>query len=680
MSISDSEPRFALRVKGNPRWVAAGDPPGSAGEPTTLLTIDADGRITVYSGKVEYGQGIRHGFSVEVADQLGVEPEDVNVVLSDTALVPWDRATVGSASTRTTGVQLARAAATARKALTQIAAEKLGVNQDDIQCYGGMLVSNRSRTSLSIAQLLADQERDLEIPDDLPIPTSDRAGSSVERSIRVDAVEKVTGRAIYTQDLQVDGMVHAKVIRPPSTGGKLQAIETSRAELVNGFLTLVREGDFVAVVAESPHSAERAAEAVRARWDEPSSSASDWSLPSLLLESAAKPVVLQELGSIDDVLASSDIVVESTYFAPYVANAQMEPSAAVASWDREGLTVWSASRGPFAERAQLSDSLDVPEEKIRVISQTVGGSFGTKTPTVSLEAARVARAVGRPVKVSYTRKEEFAWSTVRPAAVIQIKTGVSDAGDLRAWDYRAVNSGDNAFRGRRGAVTPYDAEGIHVSVAGSVSPLQYGSYRSLGGAVNHFAREAHMSRVARKLGLDPLEFRARNLSQPRYLRVLNTAAERFGWFERQRRDGLGFGIALGFDAGSYVAQCVEVEVSGREIAVRRVVVAFDCGDVINPEGVRNQAEGSIVMGMGTALWEYVEFDGGRVLTDGFGRYRVPRLIDTPNIEVVLIDDSTNPPTGAGEPGIVPIAAAIANAVADATGREVEQLPIEPTLT
>ncbi len=679
MSTSDSEPRIALRVKGSPRWVAAGDLPESAGEPTILLTINTYGRITVYSGKVEYGQGIRHGFSVEVADQLGVEPEEVNVVLSDTALVPWDRATVGSASTRTTGVQLARAAATAREALTQIAVKRLGVSKDDIQCSGGVLVSNRSHTSLSIAQLLADQELDLEISDDLQIPISDRAGSSVERSIRVDAAEKVTGRAIYTYDFQVDGMVYAKVIRPPSPGSKLRVIESSRAELVDGFLTLVRDGDFAAVVAESPHSAERAAEAVRARWDEPSSSASDWSLPSLLLESAAEPVVLQKLGSIGDELTNSDIVVESTYFAPYVANAQLEPSAAVASWDGDGLTVWSASRGPFAERTQLAESLEVPEDKIRVISQTVGGSFGTKTPTVSLEAARVARAVGRPVKVSYTRKEEFAWSTVRPAAVIKIKTGVSSTGNLRAWDYRAVNSGENAFRGRRGATTPYDASGIYVSVAGSVSPLQYGSYRSLGGAVNHFAREAHMSRVARELSLDPLEFRLRNLSDPRYLRVLNTAAESFGWGERRRLDGVGYGIAVGFDAGSYVAQCVEVEVSEREIAVRRVVAAFDCGDVINPEGVRNQVEGSIVMGMGTALWEYVEFDGGRVLTDGFGRYRVPRLTDTPKIEVVLIDDSTNPPTGAGEPGIVPIAAAIADAVADATGREVEQLPIEPTL-
>jgi len=299
---------------------------------------------------------------------------------------------------------------------------------------------------------------------------------------------------------------------------------------------------------------------------------------------------------------------------------------------------------------------------------------------VGEEAARLAKAVGKPVRVAYSRSEEFWWSTVRPAALIEIRAGVTSEGRITAWEHTAYHAGENAFRGRRGADTLYDTEHVRIAVANTESPLQSGSYRSLGGAVNHFGREAHLDEIASQIGLDPLELRLRNLSHARMRRVLTTAAQRFGWPTRKREDdSRGFGLAVGYDAGSFAAECVELEVASQDVHVRRVVAAFDCGLVVNPDGARNQVEGSIVMGIGAALWEAVEFDGGRILNPGFAHYRVPRIADAPDIDVQLIDNPSDPSTGAGEPGIVPIGAAVANAVRDATGQRIEQLPIVPHL-
>ena len=679
MTSTDTAKSFALSIIGHPRWVSADEPPEAAGDPAVLLTIDSGGQVAVYSGKVEYGQAIRHGFALAVADELSIPPASVDVVLADTARVPWDRGTVGSASTRTTGVQIQRAAITARMVLVELAASHFGIDAEFVELSGGRVLNPVTCDSLGFGDLLKGQSIEREIPDSIPPINPSPLTADAHRGVRIDAVEKVAGRAKYAQDLFISGMLHGRVVRPPTYGAKLVAIDAGRAERIPGFVSVVRDGDFAGVVAETESAADYARESVRVRWDEKRDDASDWNLPSLLKENAGEKAVLQEAGNLQEGFASADSIIEGTYYAPYVANSQMEPSAAVARWDGDDLTVWCASRGPFAERTQLATALGIDESHIRVISQTVGGSFGTKTPSVSLEAALLARQSGRPVKVTYTREEEFQWSTVRPAALIEIKAGATSAGKLTAWEYSAYHSGENAFRGRRGAPTPYDVANNHVAVAGSISPLMSGSYRSLGGAVNHFARETHMDRIARQLEIDPLEFRLKNLSHPRYLRVLRAAADHFGWANRQERDGIGYGIAVGWDAGSYVGQCAEVSVVDRQVSVSRVTVAFDCGAVINPDGVRNQVEGSVVMGMGTALWELMEFDAGRVLTTGFNRYRVPRLSDTPKIDVVIIDDNSNPSTGAGEPGIVPIAAAIANAVADATGVDIEQLPIEMQL-
>jgi len=619
---------------------------GAGPESATLLEFYTDGSVFAYSGKVEYGQGIRNGFTRMLASVLERDVNDVHVILGDTARVPFDRGTTGSASTRTVGVQLVRAAQAAK----------------------AELASGEPAREITISGEEDDDSSALDLV------------ATYEGSDRIDGTERVTGKAIYAHDFSLDGTAHGRIIRPPSVGATLVRIDSTRAEQVPGFIKMVESDGLVGVVAETKEAADRAASFVRARWNESGDDVSDWSMPAALKDLGSEPVSLRDDGNALADLASADRVVSGVYYAPFVANAQMEPSAATAEWSEDGaLTVWCANRGPFSERAYLAEHLGVEAEDIRVIVQEVGGSFGTKSQSVSLEAAILARESGKPVKIAYSREEEFSTSTVRPAALMEIDAGVDSAGKLTAWDYTAFHAGDNAFRGRRGADSPYDAPSTRIRVADSPSPLPHGSYRSLGGAVNHFGREVHIELIARELGIDPLEFRLKNLSHPRYRRVLEEVAEMSDWNSRSKITGVGFGLAVGFDVGSYVAQMARVVIENGVVIVERFDVAFDCGRVFNPEGAINQIEGSVVMGMGTALWESVEFDGGRVLNSGFGEYRVPRITDVPEINVKLIDDPSNGPTGAGEPGIVPVAAAIANAVADATGVSIDRLPVQEQL-
>ena len=669
----------AIKIVDRPLWSDDPESPVAEYPEATLLEISSDGHVTGYSGKVEYGQGIRHGFALAIADELDIPIDSVTVVLADTSRVPYDRATVGSASTRTVGLQMRRAAATLRRSLIGLASDYFEADAATLTCESGKVIRSDERQDVvTFAGLLPSSQVTMAIPDDIrPKPEADfnAMGSDHPRS---DAVARVTGSAIYSQDVFVEGMLHAAVIRPPSYGATLQNVEATRAEQTPGFIQFIREGDFAAVICDSSDAATNAAQMVRVRWNEINLDVSDFSMPVALKEQANELVSLRDEGDTSAAFDSAENVIEGVYYAPYVANAVMEPSAAVAQWDGDNVTIWCSSRSPFGERESVASALDVPEANVRVICTDVGGSFGTRSATISADAARLARAVGRPVKIAHTRDEEFAWSTVRPAALIEIKSAVDSSGAITGWHYAAYHSGESPFRGRRGADTPYDVANVSINVASSVSPLQSGSYRSLGGALNHFAREVHMDRIARQLGIDPVEFRLNNLSHPRLRKTLKSAADVFGW-SASKTGSNGIGVAVGYDAGSFLTQAAEVSTSGKDVSVDRVHTSFDCGLVLNPDGVRNQVEGSVIMGMGTALWESIEFDGGRILNPSFSRYRVPRITETPTLDVTLIGDPDTPSTGAGEPAIVTVAASIANAVTSATGRPIDTLPITPQL-
>ena len=679
---TDLRQEAALVVTGPPQWggeLGLRQPPGPD---ATLLVMDQQGHATAFSGKVEYGQGIRSGFSLAIADELDVPLASVQLILGDTDLVPYDTGTTGSVSTREVGTQLRRAAAIARRALIAVAAERWAVDAASLATSEGQVfqTDDPSKT-VSYAELLQGQNLQLGIPEDTTTKDPEEFLLMGKDAPRTDALARVTGQAKYSQDIVVPGMLHGKVLRPPSYGARLQQLDISGAERVPGLAMVVQEDDLVAVLCDREDTAENALDAIRARWQEDPELPSDSDLQGLLKEKARQLVILREEGSPAAGFDQADHVLESQYFVPYVANAPMEPCAALASWDDGNLTVWSGDRSPSAVRDELAQAFEMSKDRVRVIAPEIGGSFGTKgSYGVAYEAARLSRISRRPVRVAHSRAEEFMWGTVRPAAFFEIRSGFQADGKIVAWEYTAYHTGDRPNRGQRGADTPYNTPNVRITVADSESPLRTGSYRSLGCAANHFAREVHIDEIAATLKLDPVELRLMNLSHPRLRTVLEQTVDRFGWESPGPGGSVGHGVALGYDAGSYVAECVELSVERRAAKLQRVVAGIDCGMVVNPEGVRNQVEGSIIMGMGTALREAVEFDAGRLLNSAFSRYRVPRIADAPQIEVVLAGDPATQSTGAGEPGIVPIAAAIANAVYDATGSRIRSLPIVPQLS
>ncbi len=650
--------------------------------PARWLSIDPGGTVTVYSGKVEYGQGIRWGLAVGAAEELGVEPSSIQVVLADTAQVPWDIGTFGSQSTRHTGVQVRRAAAAARAALLELAAARLDLPVDQLLCEHGA-VSSRSdpHRSVGFGELVAGQRLVRQIAEEQEVKSPAEFMVMGTPTKRTDALERVTGRALYSQDILRPGMLYARVLRPPAYGAKPIDVDDSIARQMPGVAMVARTDGMVAVLAESDQQADIAHDLLVARWTEVTDNISQWDLPGRLAEEPHDTVVTQEAGDIEHALAHAEHRLEATYYVPYIPIAPMEPRAAVAEWDGEALTVWAGTQRPFGTRAELAEACGVDESRIRVIVPEVGGGFGGKSIyRPAIEAALLARAAGRPVRVAYTRAEEMTWSTFRPAALITIRSGFDSHGRITAWDCHAVHTTtDRPMIGQRGSETPYAVKDVRVAVSSGPAPLRPGSYRSLGCAVNHFAREVHIDEIASALGTDPVEFRLRNLPDPRYRRVLEAAATQFGWKTAAAPSRAGVGVAIGLDVGSYAAQCVAIDVNGKEITVKSVSAAIDCGLVFNPEGVRSQIEGAIIMGLGSSLFEAAEFENGRLLNANFARYRVPRITQTPRIQVAICGAAENPSTGAGEPGIVPIAPAIGNALFDLAGKRVRELPLQRQL-
>ena len=645
-------------------------------ETFTWLVVHPDGTATAFAGKVEYGQGIRWGLAVEVADELRLPLDAVEVVLGDTDRVPWDMGTFGSQSTARIGVQLRKAAATAREKLLELAADRLDLPTSELSCEDGKVIANGDASrAVNYAELLAGERIEIDIVDDVTLtPEADFTvmGTKTER---VDAVMRVTGAAVYSQDVQVQEMLFAHILRPPSYGATAANIDLSVAAQMPGVAQTIEQDGMYAILAESDEEAEFAARVVQQQWDEQAGQPSRWDMPTLLKSSGQEPFVTQEEGDLDAGFAEAVGILEETYYIPYITIAPMEPRAAVAQWDGDRLTILAGGQRPFGLRSELAAHFGIDEDNIRVVTQEIGGGFGGKSIyPVAEEAATLARAAGQPVRVAYTRNEETTLSTFRPAALIEIKSGFTSDGRIVAWDYRAYHAGERVMIGRRGSMSPYDTPNVKAEIFRSDSPLRSGSYRSLGGAVNHFAREVHIDEIAAATGVDPVELRLKNMVDPRFRRVIETAAERFGWGSGDA--GSGRGIAIGLDVGSYSATAVQLDVQGSEVKVERVAASLDCGLTVNPDGARNQMEGGVVMGMGNALYEAADFEDGRLLNPGFTRYRVPRSNNAPAIEVDLVGEPETPATGAGEPGIVPIAPAISNAVFDLTGERHRELPIQ----
>ncbi len=637
------------------------------------LHIDESGQVTVFTGKVEVGQNIRTSLAQQVAEELRVPLSTVRLVMGDTELTPFDMGTFGSRTTPQMGTQLRNVSVSARTALIQMAAKRWSAAEADLEAQDAKIRDRKNGRSISYGELLAGQKLATVLPDDPGLtPASEWkiAGTSAPKR---DGRDFVTGAHKYTSDLSLPGMLHGKIIRPTAFHAKLTSCDTSQAEKIPG-VRVVRDGDFVGVAAGDVITADRAAQSIRAQWDAPSQ-VSDRELFDHLRKTSTSGDDDREeyvVGSVERARADAAKTLQQTYTVAYIAHVPLEPRAAVAEWKDGKLTVWTGTQRPFGVRGELAEAFHLPENDVRVIMPDTGSAYGGKhTGEAAVEAARLAKAAGKPVKLVWSREEEFTWAYFRPAGVIDVKSGAKSDGTLVFWEHDNYNSGPSAMR------TPYEVANQRIAFHPSDEPLRQGSYRSLAAAANHFARESHMDELAHELKLDPLEFRLKNLKNDRLRAVFQAAAEKFGWGKQKSAPGRGFGIGGGVEKGGYVATCAEVAVESGVVRVVRVVEAFDCGAVVNPQGLKNQISGAVVQGLGGALFEAIRFENGRILNPHLADYRVPRFSDHPQIEVVLVDRKDQPSMGAGETPLTGIAPAVANAIFAATGTRLRSMPLAP---
>jgi nicotinate dehydrogenase subunit B len=641
------------------------------------LHIDQGGEITALTGKVEVGQNIRTSLSQAVSEELCVPLSSVRLVMGDTQLVPFDMGTFGSRTTPIMNLQLRRVSAAARDALVAIAAKQWNVDPSHLTATDGKILDATSKRSATYSELVKGQQITQLLPAEDPLIPAAQWKVAGHNVPKVDGRDFVTGKHRYPSDYKLPNMLFGKVVRPPAFNATLLSADTHEAESLPD-VTVVRDSNFLAVVAPTSAVAAKAAASIRAEWkSEPQPSRAelfDYLKKNQVSEKERNGNSRYETGNVEQAFSSTKLRLDSTYHIDYIAHAPLEPRAALAQWDGDQLTVWTGTQRPFGVRSELATAFRIPEEKIRVQMPDTGSGYGGKhTGDAALEAARLARAAKRPVKVVWTREEEFTWAYFRPAGVIEISSAANPDGKITAWQFRNYNSGTAGVR------TYYDIPNQQIEFIPSNSPLRQGSYRGLAATANHFAREAHMDELATSLKMDPLEFRLKNLKEERLRAVFEAGAKKFGWGKTRPSNGVGCGMGGGYEKLGYVATFAEVQVDGAtgKVAVLRIVTAFECGAIVNPDGLQNQVEGANIMGIGGALFEAIQFENGRILNPYFSKYRVPRFKDAPKLETVLIDRKDLPSVGAGEAPIVGIAPAIGNAIFQATGNRLRNLPLAP---
>ena len=647
------------------------------------LHIDEKGHVTAYTGKVEIGQNIRTSLAQTIADELRVPMASITMVMADTDLTPFDAGTFGSLTTPRMAPQIARAAATAREMLINLAHERWKITT--IPSVSWVLTADNGRVVHSDGRVLTYGE--LTKGQKLTGVVSDQAPLSkpAEWKSRGTAAKKVNGRAIvtgahqFTPDVVRPKMLYGRLVRPDRLGmTTLVSVDDSAARALAG-VTVIRDGDFLGVVATSERLASRAASLVRAQWQAPSNG-SGGAPPAAATQSS--DTIFEYLKTVPDArpmqspFVTGDVAqvwsgaagaagavktLEATYEIPYIAHVPLEPRTAIAEWDETGkLTAWVGTQRPFGVRGELAQAFQLAEERVRVICPDMGSAYGGKhSGEHAVEAARLAKAAKRPVKLVWTRAEEFMWGYFRPGGVIAVKSATDASGRLVAWSFDTYNSGNSGIR------SPYDTPNQRIAFHPSNSPLKQGSYRGLAATANHYAREMHIDEIARAMNIDAVEFRLRNLKDERMRAVLKAVAERAGWpngWPRAGQNGRAWGIACGTEKGSMVATAAEVSKTADGFRVERLIVSFECGAIVNPDGLNNQVEGAVVQGLGGALFEAIEFGEGRITNGSMARYQVPRFNDMPSIDVILLNRPDLPSAGAGETPIVAVAPAIGSAV------------------
>jgi nicotinate dehydrogenase subunit B len=700
LSAKDAESFFRLLPDGLVTVAAADDNgPGAGGwgrPDDAWIHVGSDGTVTAFTGKVEAGQGTRTALALLVAEELAIPAESVRLVMANTDISPYDLGTFGSRSMPYAAPPLRAAAAAARDWLVAAAARQFRISTAELTVSGGLVAGPDGAPSTGYGELLAGVRHVERVPADRPVTPVRQWRTAGHPARALGGAAVVTGRKLFPSDLSLDGMLHGCVLRPPAYGAVLRSADASAAAALPG-TTVVSEAGWLGVVAPDRATARRTVGLIDASWDftpQPGRGALADYLRAHPIEGAGFSSSFRHAeGDVAAALAAGPVRMSAHYSAAYIAHVPLEPRAALARWEHDRVTVWVGTSTPFRARREVADALGLPEASVQVVVPDYGGGFGGKHGgAVAIEAARLSRAAGRPVKVAWNRDEEFHWGYLRPAALIDVQSSADAAGRLTGWSFTNVNSG------QVGILTPYRVPHQQVSYQPADSPLPQGSYRALAATANHFARESHMDELASLIGADPLTFRLRHLDDDRLSAVLVAAAGRLGWDQSGRpaagstaagraaagttgagrAAGTGLGLALGMEKGGRVATAAQVQVDeAGNLQVLRLVTAFDCGAIVNPDNLVNQIEGAAMMGLGGALFEAIDFADGRILNASLASYRVPRLPDLPEIEVVLLDQPDQPSAGGGETPIVAIAPAIANAVFDACGVRLRSMPLAP---
>ncbi len=679
------------------------------------LAVEPDGTITAFSGKVELGTGVRTALAQIVAEELDVPLDRVVMVMGDTDRTPDEGYTAGSMTISSSGSALRQAAAEARRVLLEMASEKLDAALEELDVHEGVVsVRGHPDRHVAYAELMGGKTFDLVVSDQAPLKSTASyriVGSSQSRQ---DLPGKVTGQPSFIHDLRLPGMLHARLVRPPSAGAKLKSIDESSVRGIPGLVQVVHQGNFLGVIAEREEQAILAAKELKVTWEETPSLPRMEELYTHLRALPTEDSRIVEQGDVEAALKQSARLVHATYFQPYHAHASIGPSCAVANVKGDQVTVWSSTPGPYPLRGALAQLLELPEENVHMICLEGAGSYGQNgSDDAAADAVLLSRAAGRPVRLQWSREDEFIWEPKAPAMVMEVDGGLDEEGRVTAWDYQVWSpshvararfggqlvasqllSGQGApqslfsFGAERNAPTNYSLPVQRVTVHYHTNPpLRSSSFRSLGGAENTFANESFMDELAAAAGVDALEFRLRYLEEERLREVLNAAAEKAGWEAHPSPQPSsenvvpGRGVAFArYENEQAIVACiafVEVNKTSGAVRVRRIVLAHDCGLIINPDGLKNQIEGNIIQSLSRALKEEVHFDQWRVTSRDWDTYPILTFSEVPDVEIVLINRPDQPAVGAGEPSSVTTAAAVANAIFDATGARVRQIPFTP---
>jgi nicotinate dehydrogenase subunit B len=692
---------------------------GASGSFETFIKITADGSVTAYNGHVDLGTGIRTALGQIVAEELDVSFARVVVVLGDTSQVPNQGATIASETIQITAVPLRKAAAQARQFLVARAAERLEIDATELSIEDGLLRGKDNR-SISYGELIGDETVRLELADDLPVKAVSNytiVGQSVPR---VDLPAKATGELVYVHDVRVPGMLHGRVVRPPYAGvdagpfvgTSLIAVDEASVRDIPGLVAVIRIGDFVGVVAEREENAIKAASQLELSW-KPTPKLPDLKdIKTALRANPSQPRTLIDKGIVEAAIATTAKPMQRTYVWPYQMHGSIGPSCAVADFRDGQIRVWSGTQNPHLLRADLALLIDRPETEIEVIRLEAAGCYGRNcADDVTADALLLSRAVGRPVRVQLTREQEHAWEPKGAAQLMDVNGGVNADGTVAAYDFATRYPSNSAptlallltgrvepapvisEMGDRTAIPPYDYEHMRV-VANDMPPIVRAAWlRGVSALPNTFAHESYIDELATEAGVDPIEYRLRYLKDKRAVDLVNAVAERAGWKPRPVREekygdvvhGRGFAYALyvhskfpGYGAAwsAWIADVAVNKTTG-DVSVTRVVAGQDSGLMINPDGVRHQIEGNVIQSTSRALMEEVAFDRTSVATREWGTYPIIRFPDLPKIDVLMLPRQDQPPLGVGESASVPSAAAIANAIFDATGVRFREPPFTP---